>query len=410
MSTMTTTTTTTSILDLPSHVLVQIASHLNTLTLKSLAEVHSYLTPAAETHLYRRLTLPISNPHHSVSRQSPHPSADSDSNTLMGRGCTYDLKTTWVPSKPSLSRRLAEHGWKEDYHRSNHLDASMRLINESLTSKSVSDSDRTTYPRELVIDLKKRYHDVDLDLDTISLPAITTTTVSRPNQAMAVITQDAQAVFVQTQTQIQIQPQTQEMTSGEGLGGDYKETSTEPEWDVSPSTLLHLSQLRQIESPAYDPHLRHTFDHFPILPSVKRVEARIYESYQGYLLYLLCLTPNLSELALRPDTLLAESSLIFPPLDIQWPGSLKTLRIEGMIDTLQPIVVDLLHQCEIRSIVLTDSDPDSDRGRRGGWAIIPELVHALLSCPTLERIEVGKAAREVLQSAREWPEGVLVDY
>ena len=384
-------TSTTSILELPSHVLVQIASYLDPSTLKSLAEVHSYLTPAAETYLYRRLVLPVSNPHHSVPHPSPYPS----SNPPAGSWCDHDVTTSWEPVKPSLASRLADLGWEEDEHQSNHLDASMRLITKSLTSKSISD--RTTYPRELVMDLKKCYHDVDVDLDTISFHPNTTNTIAvghstihPPDRTGSIITPERAALGTSVE---------------ENVTSDHKPTLIESEWDVGRSTLLHLSRMRQLESPEHDPHLYSTFSHFPILLGVKRVEVGIYESYLGYLPHLLHFIPNLIELVLRPRSLLVESHLEFPLLNMQWPGSLESLRIDGMIDSLQPLVVDLLTQCDIRDVVLSDVQET-----RPTWTITRELIHALTCCETLEKIHVGRAVGAVLRKAREWPEGVLVEF
>lgn len=340
-----------SILDLPSHVLVQVACHLDHPSLKSLAVAHSLFTPAAEVWLYRRLTLPLHNPHRPVVPACQPLSWE----------CDYNLSTQWEPVKPTLARSLAEEGWKEDLHQSNHLDASLRFINRSLSSSA----ERAGYIREVSIDLKKRYHDAELDMNAAS----TTTAFS-------------------------------DVSGGGGYRGgmwfDGKEWGWE--WDDPASSaraMLHLAQLRRDENPDACPSLRNTFTSLPVMRGVRRLELEIYESWQGYLDHVFALVPNLEHLIIRPNALLVDSPLEFPARTFSnIPKDLKSVRFESMLDCFQPLVVDFLNECKgLEHVVLADRE----RGSRRQWALHTSLSGSLASSESLRRLEMGRTAREALR-------------
>jgi len=120
---------------LPLHILVDITSYLDTRTIKAISPLHSILRDVCDIHLYRKISLPLSNPY---------------------------LRS--IPIKPSLARSLEEQGWIDDIHQTGHLDASLKFLAPLLEG-------RTGFVRELSIDLKHRYHDNDMDLDTLTNPS-----------------------------------------------------------------------------------------------------------------------------------------------------------------------------------------------------------------------------------------------
>lgn len=356
-----------TLLDLPNHVFVQIASHLDFPSLKSLAVAHSLLTPAAETWLFRRLTLPLSNPHRPVGP------TDTDTEPISWE-CDYNLSTQWEPVKPTLSSALEGYGWREDTHQSNHLDASLRFVTACIVSKP----ERAGYVREISVDLKKRYHDVELDMNSASTPTTTTTSIARATGAVG--------------------------AGGAGSGSGYrgemwfdgKEWGWE--WDDPLSSLramTHLAQARQAENPDQCPLLRGTFDNLPPMRGVRKLELEVYESWQGYLPHLLAAVPNLDYLVIRPNALLVDSPLHFPAAKIDnLPPGLKEVRVESMLDCFQPLVVDLLDRCqELQHLVLADRE----RGSRRQWSLTVELAEALATSPSLRRLELGRAARDALR-------------
>ena len=317
---------------LPSHVVVEIASYLDNPTLKSLALSHSYLTQAAETYLYRRISLPIRNPYHAVKL---------DFNVEQYQGGDQDLSTKWVPVKPSLSASLSELGWEEDVHQSNHLGASLRLLARTLTSPSLfkPGCERTMYPRELVFDLKKQYHHDDLDLDTMSSPAI------------------LQEIPLPHPTADQTRAMLLEIAAENRIHYDVKSSIGYTEWDLDLETRIHLSQIRQAESPIHDHDLRSAFEALPTLPGVRQVSLTLYESFQGFLPHIFRIAPHLTELCIRPHPLLVDTPLSSPPLDLDpslWPRGLKVLNIEGMCDSLVPLVDGLIKNSSGKVSVISE--------------------------------------------------------
>jgi len=112
----------------------------------------------------------------------------------------------------------------------------------------------------------------------------------------------------------------------------------------------------------------------------------IYESFQGYLPYLIPLLPNLSELILKPHELLIESPLSFPKFNFGALSRLKKLRVEPMLDSLRTVVGDLLRAAAVEELVLSG----------GRWTMNEALADAIRDSTELKRVEVGKRAREVL--------------
>jgi hypothetical protein len=242
------------LISLPSHILIEITSYLPPPTLKALCQTHQVLREIAEIHLYEKIRLPLSNPYYAVQDQS--------SNSGM---------VEYRPVKPFLAETLESLGWKEDTHRSGHLDSSLLYLIPLLKG-------REGYVKKLVIDLKDRYHDSDLDMDTYwKLTNLNRQVSSTPNPS------------------------------------DEPKPLHDPISELD-NLRLHLSSIRQAESPLHNPHLAKTIRSFPILPAVTKVTMTIYESYTGYLPYLLPLLPNLQELIIHPHELLVESPLSFPEL------------------------------------------------------------------------------------------------
>lgn len=120
---------------LPDHILLDITSYLDNRTLKALSTLHSSLREVCEIHLFRSISLPLSNPY---------------------------LRSS--PVKPYLANRLEGYGWKDDHHQTSHLDASLRYLTPLLAGKE-------GYVKELAIDLKYRYHDPEIDLDELTNPS-----------------------------------------------------------------------------------------------------------------------------------------------------------------------------------------------------------------------------------------------
>lgn len=324
------------LIHLPSHILIDITSYLSPPTLKALCQTHRTLREIAEIHLYKKIKLPLSNPYYAVQ--------PSDSCS------TIDFK----PVKPSLARKLEGLGWKNDAHQSGHLDSSLLYLTPLLKG-------RAGYVRELVIDLKERYHDLDLDLDTLTNPH-TPTHMLNPRIRTG-------------------------MSSDNGpkpLGDPISELD---------HLRLHLSQIRQTESPLNNPHLANTFRSFPILSAVTKLKVTIYESYSGYLPFLIPLLPNLQELVIHPHEWLVQSPLTFPELKGIEVPKLRVLRVEPMLDCLRGLVGDWVRAGRVEELVLADV-----RGGRG-WTMDEELARTIAGCSTLKRIEIGKRAHKVLVAA-----------
>jgi hypothetical protein len=244
-----------------------------------------------------------------------------------------------TPVKPYLASTLEGYGWKDNTQQSNHLDASLLYLIPLLKGKE-------GYVKELSIDLKDRYHDPELDFDNLTNPTNT-------------------------------------------LVPAYTITSTGDKYQDPLSELDQLRikalLIRQSESPSHLPHLAYTFSSFPILPAVKTLRLTIYESFTGYLPYLLPLLPNITELIMEPHDLLVESPLTIPDIRCELPR-LRKLRVEPMIDSLRPFVRDLIGVGSIEELILV--------GER--WTMTKDLAAAIRECEGLKRIEVGKKARKVL--------------
>lgn len=247
-----------------------------------------------------------------------------------------------APLKPSLAKELEGYGWKDDIQQSNHLDASLRYLIPLLAG-------REGYVKELSIDLKHRYHDPELDLDNLTNPTYLSIT------------------------------------------SDTRITTPIDKYQDPPSELDILrskaSLIRQRESPTHLPHLANTFTSFPLLPGVRKLKLVLYESFTGYLPYLLPLFPNLTELILEPHELLVESPLSFSSIHVGLPKlELKKLRVEPMLDSLRGLVRELIQGGTIRELVLGD----------GRWTMSEELAGVIRGCEGLSRVEVGKKGRKVL--------------
>jgi hypothetical protein len=330
------------LISLPSHILIEITSYLPPPTLKALCQTHQVLREIAEIHLYEKIRLPLLNPYYAVQVRP----SDSDSSEVEYR-----------PVKPSLAGALESLGWKEDIHQSGYLDSSLLYLIPLLKG-------REGYVKELVIDLKDRYHDFDLDLDNLTNP---TTPTSSPIL-------DNVTIF-QTSSEDRPKPLSDPISELDNLR-------------------LHLSLIRQAESPSHIPNLAKTFRSFPILPAVTKVTMTIYESYTGYLPYLLPLLPNLQELIIHPHELLVESSLSFPGLQGIEVSNLKVLRVEPMLDCLRGLVGDWLRDGSVEGLVLGDV-----RGGRG-WTMDERLESAIRGCRSLKRVETGKRASKVMSASR----------
>lgn len=322
------------LLDLPSHVLVAVASYLDPPHLKALALVNRDLAPAVEYHLYRRISLPLRNPHYPVQ-------IDSTSRSGLGGSleCDYNFSTTWKPVKPALAASLESLGWKEDTNQSNHLDASMRYMTSLLAPKESGYTEgRAMYPRELVLDLKKRYHDIELDMTSSAYETPYTSPYSSIGEDKAWL----------------------------------------EEWDdpaTSRRSMLRLAEARRDESPDRDSALLETFVNFPMLPGVRKLTVTLYDSWQGYLDRVLALVPNLEELVIRPHSLLIDSPLTFGRKEFKnSPAHLKSIRVEGMLDCFQDLIVDLLRSSG--RVQMVDLRPE-ERGSRRGWTMNEGLKEAI---------------------------------
>jgi hypothetical protein len=322
------------LLDLPSHVLVAIASYLDPPHLKALALVHRDLAPAVEYHLYRRISLPLRNPHYPVQ-------VDSTRRSGLGGSleCDYNFSTTWKPVKPALAASLQSLGWREDVDQSNHLDASMRYMATLLAPSEGGHAEgRAMYPRELVLDLKKRYHDIELDMTSSAYETLYTSPYS-------------------------------------SIGEDK---AWQEEWDdpaTSRRSMIRLAEARRDESPDRDSEMLETFAKFPMLPGVRKLTVTLYESWQGYLDRVLSLVPNLEELVIRPHSLLVDSPLTFSRKDFHnLPVHLNSIQVEGMLDCFQDLVLDLLSSS--KGINVVDLRP-GERGSRRGWTMGRDLKEAI---------------------------------
>jgi len=257
-----------------------------------------------------------------------------------------------IPIKPYLASELEGYGWKDDIHQSNHLDASLRYLMRLLKGKE-------GYVKGLSIDLKDRYHHPELDFNDLTNP-------TNPLVAPSVIT----------------------------IPGDkYQDPLSELD-----QLRLKASVIRQSESPAHLPHLANTFSSFPTLPAVRKLKLTIYESFPGYLPYFLPLLPNITELVLEPHDMLAESPLTIPDIQCDLP-KLRKLRVEPMIDSLRPFVMDLVRFGEMEELTLG--------GER--WTLDEGLADAIRDCEGMKRIEVSKRAKKVLLAGQKvWDIQLLV--
>ena len=257
-----------------------------------------------------------------------------------------------MPTKPYLASELEGYGWKDDIHQSNHLDASLRYIIPQLKG-------REGYVKELSIDLKDQYHDPELDFNNLTNP---------------------------TNTHVPFIENT--------ISGDkYQDPLSELD-----QLRIRASLIRQSESPSHLPHLAHTFSSFPVLPAVRKLKLTIYESFPGYLPFLLPLLPNITELILEPHELLAESPLTIPDIRCRLPR-LRKLRTEPMIDSLRPFVRDLIDVGVVEELIM-----DGER-----WTMDDELAGAIGDCEGMKRIEVGKRAKKALLAGQKtWDEQILV--
>jgi len=257
-----------------------------------------------------------------------------------------------VHIKPYLASELEGYGWKDDIHQSNHLDASLRYLKPLLKG-------REGYVKELSIDLKDRYHDPELDFNDLTNP-------TNPLVAPSAIT----------------------------IPGDkYQDPLSELD-----QLRIKASLIRQSESPAHLAHLANTFSSFPTLPAVRRLKMTIYESFPGYLPYLIPLVPNLTELSLEPHELLVESPLTIPDIQCRLPR-LRKLRVEPMIDSLRPFVRDLIDVGVVEELILG--------GER--WTMDQGLAGTIRDCEGMKRIEVSKRAKKVLLAGQKtWDEEILV--
>jgi hypothetical protein len=301
-----------SLISLPVHILVDITSYLDLKALKVLSPLHSILREVCDIHLFRRISLPLLN----------------------------------VYRSPSLATSLKSLGWKDDIRQTGHLDASIRYLAPLLES-------RAGFAKELSLDLKYRYHDIDLDLDELTNPIIAT------------------------------EPQISHV-----LRDHSKPSSQDPNTELD-ILRLQASLIRQSESPLHLPHLVQTFALMPILPAVRKVRLVIYESFPGYLPYLFALLPNLTELVLEPHELLVESPLSFASLDLGTLPKLKKLRVEPMLNCLRVLVGDLLKAGVVQELILGD----------GRWTMDEKLARVIRGCRSLKTIKVGKQGSRVLLAA-----------
>jgi hypothetical protein len=256
-----------------------------------------------------------------------------------------------TPIKPYFASVLEGYGWKDNIQQSNHLDASLLYLIPLLKGKE-------GYVKELSIDLKDQYHDPEFDFNTLTNPT------------------NPLIYSCATTT----------------LGDKYQDPLSE--LDI---LRMKASSIRQSESPSHLPHLANTFSLLPILPAVQTLRLTIYESFSGYLPFLLPLLPNITELILETHELLVESPLTVPGIRCGLPR-LRKLRVEPMIDSLRGFVMDLLGVRAIEGLILV--------GER--WTMDEELAGAIRHCEGLKRIEVGKKARKALLACQNWDDRILV--
>jgi hypothetical protein len=258
-----------------------------------------------------------------------------------------------VPIKPHLASVLEGYGWVDDTQQSNHLDASLLYLIPLLKGKE-------GYVKHLSIDLKDRYHDPEIDHDNLTNP----TNLLIPSHSMITTP-----------------------------GDKYQDSLSELD-----QVRIKASLIRQSESPSHLPYLANTFSSFPVLPGIRKLKLTIYESFLGYLPYLLPLLPNITELILEPHELLVESPLTIPDIRCWLPRPRK-LRVEPMIDLLRGLVRDLIVEGAIEELVLC-----GDR-----WTMDWELASSVRDCKGLNRIQVDKKARKVLLAGQKvWDEQILV--
>jgi hypothetical protein len=264
---------------------------------------------------------------------------------------TPSLRST--PIKPYLASTLEGYGWKDDIQQSNHLTASLLYLIPSLKGKE-------GYVKEISIDLKDQYHDPELDFANLTNP----TNSLVPSHS--IIT-----------------------TPGDKYQNPLSELDR---------LRIQASLIRQSESPSHLPHLANTFSSFPVLPGIRKLKLTIYESFPGYLPYLLPLLPNITEVILEPHELLAESPLTIPDIRCTLP-KLRKLRIEPMVDSLRGFVKDLIGAGSIEELILV--------GER--WTMNEELAGAIRDCEGLRRVQVSKRASKVLLAGpKVWNEQILV--
>jgi hypothetical protein len=292
---------------LPFHVLLDITSYIDIRTLKHISPLHSTLKEVCDVQLLKTISLPLSNPY---------------------------LRS--IPMKPYLASALERHGWKDDIHQSNHLDASLQYLIPLLRG-------REGYAKELSIDLKDRYHDPELDFDNLTNP----TNPSTPGLNSLCVTPI--------------------------------DKSQDPPSELD-RLRLQASLIRQFESPSHLPHLAHTLSSIPMLPAVRVLRLTIYESFHGYLPYIFPFLPNLSELILEPHDLLIESPLSFAKLNFGALPRLKKLRVKPMLDSLRAFVEELIRAGEVEGLVLSG----------GRWTMDEKLAGAIRECKGLKRLEGGQ--------------------
>jgi hypothetical protein len=155
---------------------------------------------------------------------------------------------------------------------------------------------------------------------------------------------------------------------------DSSEKGWNDDWEDPASSrraLLQLAEKRRDESPDLDTALLDSFTNFPILHGVKKLTVNLYESWQGYLDHVFALAPNLEEIVVRPHSLLVESPLTFARKAVVNPPSrLRSIRVEGMLDCLQGLVIDLIRGSEgMEHVNLLQVD----RGGRKGWKMGEEM-------------------------------------
>jgi hypothetical protein len=320
------------LITLPTHVLIEITSYLDQPSLKNTALVHPILKGVVDIHLFRTISIPFRNTYYPVQNE----------NNII----------TLRPHRPHLAASLESLGWKEDYHESNHLDASFQYFIPLLKG-------REGYVKEIKMDLKDRYHDMDLDLDTYA--------------------------YNSSQYQSTYPDYRLDRDRDEGT-----ETEKGDDLDEFERIRYHLSTLRRDESPSSLPRLCHTFSSIPVLPSLFKLDLTIYESFQGFLPHLFPLVPKLQELVIRPHHLLVESPLDFSGDCGIRPRGLRRLRVEPMCDTVKGLVGALLEGGIVEHLELVGE----------GWKLDGQLAEVIGSCPSLKSVRVGKKASKALSKMR----------